>query len=291
MHIPIKAEIELKEDSKGFRKLVDLAGRALGWVGEPLHKFLSSKADASAIVTRAKAEAQAEDIRFIAEMRREHLENRRTRNIQAVVSQTVPLLSDEVSDQPVDEDWAIHFFEQVQDVSDAEMQTLWSRLLAGEIIEPQTFSIRTLNFLKTLRKREAEDFAEICRMVCTFDDGFPLLLTFADDANKKHWPLEGQFSGTRWHLQNIGLIAPDSTIDTPKVLERQIKYFNETYRFTDAKGVMTRQRLHRITGFHYLTVTGAELYRIASPTKMEGYASAAVSELAQDLELGWERVD
>lgn len=289
MQIPIKAEIELKEDSKSFRKLVQLTARALGWVGEPLHKFLDSKAEASSMVTRARADAEVEEIKYIATVRREHLENRRTKNIQTVVHQTVPLLTDQVSEEPVDEDWAIHFFEQVQDVSDSEMQALWARILAGEITEPKTFSIRTLNFLKSLRKNEAEEFAELCRMVCTFEDNFPLILKHATETNKKYSPFT-DFFGVPWHLQNIGLIAPDSMIDTPKLVRGRLKYFDETYRFTDPNHVTTSQKLHKVMGFSYFTMTGAELYRVASPGKIEGYLDAAMAEVSKDLQLGYERV-
>jgi hypothetical protein len=87
VHIPIKAELEIKEDSKSLRKFVEVVSKALGFVGKPLQTYLQGKADASATVSAAKAEIQADDLRQFAKIRREHLELRRAENIRAVVRQ------------------------------------------------------------------------------------------------------------------------------------------------------------------------------------------------------------
>jgi len=54
MPSPIKADIKIKEDSKSVRKLLDILGRALGWFGKPLHKYLDAKADAAAAIANAQ---------------------------------------------------------------------------------------------------------------------------------------------------------------------------------------------------------------------------------------------
>jgi len=185
MQIPIKLDVEVKEDSKGFRKLVELTGRALGWIGGPLHKFLDAKADASAAITKARAEIEVSDLHHIAAIRREHLEIRRVKNIRAVVAQAAPLLTDEVSDDPVDDDWAVHFFEQVQDVGDADMQGLWARILADEVNKPGSFALRTLNCLKTISKGEAEMFENLVKFSWTNSLGTPFI--FESEILRRRW--------------------------------------------------------------------------------------------------------
>ena len=50
-----------------------------------------------------------------------------------------------------------------EDVTDEEMQLLWSRVLAGETKRPKSFSLRTLDILRNLSKEEAEKFQNLCK--------------------------------------------------------------------------------------------------------------------------------
>lgn len=52
-------------------------------------------------------------------------------------------------------DWYMRFYDAVGTVSDEEMQTLWAKVLAGEINEPGTFSLRSIDCLRNLRKEDA----------------------------------------------------------------------------------------------------------------------------------------
>lgn len=53
-------------------------------------------------------------------------------------------------------DWFVRFFEDAGNISDEEIQELWAKVLAGEIKQPGSFSLRTLDVLKNLSKSEAE---------------------------------------------------------------------------------------------------------------------------------------
>lgn len=52
-------------------------------------------------------------------------------------------------------DWFIRFFDSVGNISNAEMQNLWARILAGEIHNHGTFSLRTLETLRNMNQEEA----------------------------------------------------------------------------------------------------------------------------------------
>ena len=56
-------------------------------------------------------------------------------------------------DRTVDEDWLFRWRDAASVVSSEELQTLWGRVLAGEIKSPGSFSLRTLEFLKISRRR------------------------------------------------------------------------------------------------------------------------------------------
>lgn len=61
-----------------------------------------------------------------------------------------------------DFDWFVRFFEAAGNVSDDTMQNLWAKILAGEIASPSTFSLKTIDVMRNMCKRDAELFIKIC---------------------------------------------------------------------------------------------------------------------------------
>lgn len=61
-----------------------------------------------------------------------------------------------------DFDWFVRFFEAAGNVSDDTMQNLWAKILAGEIAQPSTFSLKTIDVVRNLSKKDAELFIKIC---------------------------------------------------------------------------------------------------------------------------------
>ncbi|WP_325950932.1 DUF2806 domain-containing protein [Pseudomonas putida] len=69
------------------------------------------------------------------------------------------------SDRPVDDDWLFTWREHAGKVSTEDLQRLWGSVLAGEVKAPGKYSIRTLEFLKTLSKSEAETISKLAGYV------------------------------------------------------------------------------------------------------------------------------
>lgn len=77
---------------------------------------------------------------------------------KAVVEAEDILASDDAAPpekQPT-EDWLFHWAESAGSVSDADMHKLWGKVLAQEFRGPGTWSLRALNFLRTLTREDAE---------------------------------------------------------------------------------------------------------------------------------------
>lgn len=68
-------------------------------------------------------------------------------------------------DRNVDEDWLFAWREHAGKVSTEDLQRLWGSVLAGEVKAPGRYSIRTLEFLKTLSKTEAEMISKLATYV------------------------------------------------------------------------------------------------------------------------------
>lgn len=105
----------------------------------------------------------AEELIMRAEQRERVDIIRQESNIERVLINTARELQghESVSDEPVDDDWIVRFFNIVKDVSNEEMQLIWSKILAGEISNSGNFSLRTLEAVRNLSRREAEVFRNI----------------------------------------------------------------------------------------------------------------------------------
>lgn len=93
-------------------------------------------------------------------------------NIENVVAKAAEELTGEqnVSEQPINDDWATRYFNIVEDISSEEMQGLWSKILAGEIKRPNSYSLRTLDILRNITPHEAEIFCKVGAFALTSGD-------------------------------------------------------------------------------------------------------------------------
>jgi hypothetical protein len=86
---------------------------------------------------------------------------------KALLSAEAALAEDgqEPPDERVDADWLYRWRESAGAVSRDELQNVWGRVLAGEIKSPGSYSLRTLEFLRSVSKEEADDIERISRLV------------------------------------------------------------------------------------------------------------------------------
>ena len=187
---------------KGLTKLLEYSASGIGsvagsmlapWQAKQHAKVLGiqaqSEADALLLMANAHREAkmivdspttsiQGElDIKETVSLRLQFQEEKRQRNIQDVVGQAAEKLLDKtVPDEEPDHDWISSFFGNVQDVSTDEMKTLWSKVLTGQIEQPSSTSLLTLNVLKNLDVNTALLFRTLCSACITFSlDGKEIL--------------------------------------------------------------------------------------------------------------------
>lgn len=100
--------------------------------------------------------------------RLQYQQAKKEHNIESVIGKTVLELGDKNSDstEEVDEDWYTRFFETVEDISDEQVQSLWARILAGEVLKPRTYSYRLLSVLRNISKNELDIILKIAPLVC-----------------------------------------------------------------------------------------------------------------------------
>lgn len=193
--------------SQPVTKLIEVVAAGCGKLYEPSSTRRQALADADALVIMEEARARASEISKRAARRLLDVEERRQQAIEQVVREAAIALPDEVSPAPVDPDWAARFFSEVQDIGNEQMQSVWARLLAGEVATPGSFSQRTLVVLRNLSPEEAQLFNVLCKNTFrgTRPDHFYPMVTDKDD--REFWKAVGlDFLGFR-KLEEAGLIA------------------------------------------------------------------------------------
>lgn len=86
-------------------------------------------------------------------------------NLQSIVSVARDTLPETVTPEDVESDWVGRFFSYAQDVSSEQMQQIWGRLLSGEVARPGTFSLRTLELVRSLSATEADIFSKLSKFI------------------------------------------------------------------------------------------------------------------------------
>ncbi len=131
--------IDLNGLSKPTSKLIDAISNAIGTVYAPTHIKRIAKANAESDLIKARAEIDKQELQKRAFERLAHSQTRRQKNIESISEKAFSELPEESDNTQPNEDWMSEFFNLCQDVSDDNLQTLWARLLAGEVSSRKIF--------------------------------------------------------------------------------------------------------------------------------------------------------
>jgi uncharacterized repeat protein (TIGR03899 family) len=204
----------IKLEGKPIEKLIDVISKGIGTLYKPrsMRKEADAKAYEIGIIENAKSKALAEGKENEAETylriqeRILFKELERQNNIDQIAEIAAKELQQEssVSEEPVSKDWSKRFFNIAEDVSDEEMQEIWGRILAGEIKNPNSYSLRTLELLKNLSKKEADTFIKFANLSIN-SNGVSFILNF------KNEPLLEDTYKVNFHerllLEELGLLT------------------------------------------------------------------------------------
>ena len=83
-------------------------------------------------------------------------------------------------------DWFIRFFDAASNISNEEMKRLWASVLAGEVYQSGSFSLRTIDTLYNMTPFEAELFSDISKIVIDSSKLFSSMGDVGQQINEKH---------------------------------------------------------------------------------------------------------
>lgn len=291
---------ELLEAAKALSaptmKLMDMVGSAIGTAYAPVHKRKMADATVYEINAIGEAMRKAADLPIVynqdgvainsedfnrlmqrAGTRLALQETIKQHNIERVVDNAYEILENEetCSEDPVEQGWINRFFDSVADVSDEDLQKLWGKVLAGEIKQPKSYSLRTLETLKNLSKHEAELFQKVSSIVACLDNNF--FVTANTDILKKYDIAYGEIL----LLDECGLINSDGMVSLyPKVSGDQDKaIYNKNYIL-----LLKKPLQEQIISFSVfcLTRAGIQLHSILMPEANKEYMYDLAKEIVSD---------
>lgn len=130
----------------------------------------------------AKAEIEAEDIRARAKRRREKEDLYHQKNMEDIIIKAIPHFDENAKSENVSDDWRTNFFDKCKNISDKDMQDIWSQILAGEANNTGSYSNGTVNVLSNLDGEDAKLFTKFNSFTWLVH-AFPIPLIFDINAD------------------------------------------------------------------------------------------------------------
>lgn len=269
--------INFGDISKPATVLIEKVCNAVGIIYEPTRIKRKASAEAEATKIGALAQIELNELERRAMERLVHQETRKQENIEQITESAAVSLADDAEVQNLEEDWVAHFFKQCESVSDKEMQSLWSRLLAGEATTPGTFSKRTVDFIASIDKKDAALFTAFCQFIWMIGEPIPLVYEMDNDI----FSSQGITFDSLKHLDAIGLISLETVSGYAK--KGFTKYTQAFYYGRPTLIEFSNDENNQLSiGHALLTSTGKELLSICGSSRNEAYYQYIIRKWAQD---------
>jgi len=142
--------INLGDLSKPATVLIERVSDAVGAVFKPYQIKRIAKAESEANKIKTLANIELSEIEERAMQRLVQEEAKKQENIESITAQATMQLNEDAKPEDIQSDWIVNVFDKCRLISDAEMQSLWANLLAGEANKPGSLSKRTIELVASL---------------------------------------------------------------------------------------------------------------------------------------------
>ncbi|MFT7015800.1 MAG: hypothetical protein ACJAY7_001746 [Pseudohongiellaceae bacterium] len=270
------AVINLGDLAKPATVLIEKVSNAVGVLYEPRRIRKRAEAEADAEKIKALAGIELSEIQQRGIERLVQQEARKQENIENITAEAAGQLPPNAKTENLEEDWIAHFFDKCENVSNKDMQSLWSRLLAGEATNPGTYSKRTVDFVATMDRGDAELFTRFCQFTWVVGEPTPLIFESGDAIYTDNGI---NFSALK-HLDAIGLISFESATGY-----RRHGYGKETIIFyygQPTRVVFPAEKNNQIElGKALFTQAGKELVSICGAKRNQEFYEYAIDKLSK----------
>ena len=245
---------------------IEKVSGAIGALWEPHQIRRVAQAKADAAITHAQSEIEITELQKRAAARFVEEETRRQMNMENIAAKALDHIEPSAQAENMDDDWITNFFDKCRDFSDEQMQTLWSRILAGEANSPGSFSRKTVNVLADFDRNSADMFVTLWRFSWVIDGRIcPLIFDDSIDLYRSN----GLTFDELIHLESLGLIqlAPVGFKRTslPRILD-------VTYHGRAASITFPQESDNNLSlGIVVLTPVGRQIASIVRSEPVAGY--------------------
>jgi uncharacterized repeat protein (TIGR03899 family) len=221
--------------------------------------------------------------------RKQILELQKASNLKAVLNIALNVSITESDSDNLDPDWFFAFSSLAEEIYSPAMQELWGKIFAVEISRPGSFSLRSLQLLKSLTHRDAKVFAKAVSIASRRNnDKVPRILV---GFHRR----KGLFSFLRRpvpeqvNLASVGLSYPDllALQDMKLIYASEIESgeYTEGQQSSWRCGNENLQLESRTTGvalvYYKFTAVGSELYKLVSRHENQAYTKLLKSVLSE----------
>lgn len=163
----------------------------------------------------------------------------------------------ENSEGSFDEDWFARFINIAKDIHSDELQTIWGKILAKEVIHPHSVSLRTLDVLKNISGEEARFFQQLMPYIISIGDDLRVL-----PANKAIQKKCNILDGYYIVLDACGLIKMLSFTELPLSIGagETLRIVRTSERLLSMKNLLDNEVTLKISNIYLLTQSGKELF-------------------------------
>lgn len=165
-------------------------------------------------------------------------------------------------------------------IDDEERRTWWARLLAGEIQQPGTFSLRTMAVMDTLSTGEARLFTKLCGYVWEINNDKQLTLILPPERSNLWIPDLTQIT----LLVNCGLViylATGTSLTSSEVRQAPSQMRLRFANYVFAVDIPAQKSVRLRRGSLQLTTAGEEIFRLTRPNFLKQYRDEIAAEWRQ----------
>ncbi|MGA3372977.1 MAG: DUF2806 domain-containing protein [Terracidiphilus sp.] len=275
--------INIGELSKPVTVLIEKISAAIGTLYQPHHVRRMATAEAEAAKIQALARIEVSSIEQRALIRMIQEEGKKQENMESITAKAIEDIEPDANPEELDSDWLVSFFDKCRLVSNQEMQSLWSRILAGQVNRPGSFSRRTIELVAALDKDDADMFTALCGFGWTIGSKFvPLIFAVEDSIYKQH----GVNVDNLTHLESLGLLRFEtfSSFQLQNLSTDKFSYYETQYYLTPGSNLA-----HTImTGNVMLSKSGQELAPICGAKMIDEFPEYAVMKWKENgFEVGY----
>jgi len=271
--------INIGDLAKPVTALIEKIADATGVLYEPRRIRKLAKAEADAELIKAESQIEITAIQRRALTRFVQEEGKKQENIEDIIEEAIPLLNENSTPENIEDDWTANFFDKCRIVSDKEIKSLWSKVLAGEANNPNSFSKRTVNFLASLDKSDAELFTSLCGFSFFCGEIIPIIY----DIENIIYNNTGINFSSLAHLETIGLINLSELgyLRKGKFQSLPMYYYGEHF----VAEFETEQVNTIKIGQVLLTQTGEQLAKICNSQSVEGFVDYVIENWIEEQRL------